>query len=175
MADAGPASLVRRATPADASALAALGERTFRDTYSADNTIEDMDAHVAATFAAARQLDEIDDPRLTMLVAEGDGELVGYCLVRRGDPPASVPRPAVEVARLYVAREAHGDGHGRRLLDAAVRLARSEDARAVWLGVWERNRRARAFYERAGFREVGETTYVLGADPQRDLVVQRDL
>ena len=41
----------------------------------------------------------------------------------------------------------------------------------LWLGVWERNARARAFYSRWGFTEVGEMHFVLGNDPQRDLVL----
>ncbi|MDC0707071.1 hypothetical protein POL68_01175 [Stigmatella sp. ncwal1] len=41
----------------------------------------------------------------------------------------------------------------------------------LWLGVWERNARAQAFYSRWGFTEVGEMRFLLGDDLQRDLVL----
>ena len=38
----------------------------------------------------------------------------------------------------------------------------------MWLGVWERNERAKAFYARQGFRQVGRQIFVVGSDPQTD-------
>ncbi len=45
----------------------------------------------------------------------------------------------------------------------------------VWLGVWEHNPRAIAFYKKIGFREVGSHVFPLGTDPQRDLIFMRKL
>ena len=55
-----------------------------------------------------------------------------------------------------------------------------EDARnaghdAIWLGVWERNARAIRFYERWEFRVVGQHVFVVGKDPQNDLLLSRSL
>jgi len=47
--------------------------------------------------------------------------------------------------------------------------------RGVWLGVWEHNPRALAFYRKFGFEAVGEQVFLLGNDPQRDLVMYRAL
>ena len=41
--------------------------------------------------------------------------------------------------------------------------ARGHDV--LWLGVWEHNARARAFYARWGFVEVGEMRFLLGLQP----------
>lgn len=48
-------------------------------------------------------------------------------------------------------------------------------ADVVWLGVWERNPRAIAFYRRSGFVEVGEHVFQLGSDPQRDVIMAKAL
>jgi ribosomal protein S18 acetylase RimI-like enzyme len=56
-------------------------------------------------------------------------------------------------------------------MDAVVAAARSRGARTLWLGVWERNARGIAFYRKCGFRPAGTQTFVLGTDPQRDLVL----
>lgn len=47
--------------------------------------------------------------------------------------------------------------------------ARGSDV--VWLGVWERNARAIAFYKKYGFVERGEHVFLLGHDRQRDIVM----
>ena len=45
----------------------------------------------------------------------------------------------------------------------------------IWLGVWERNPRAIAFYEKMGFATVGGHSFMLGRDLQHDLVMSRAL
>jgi ribosomal protein S18 acetylase RimI-like enzyme len=59
------------------------------------------------------------------------------------------------------------------LMAAAAELGRLRGSRTLWLGVWERNDRATAFYRKVGFTDVGTQTFVLGADHQRDLVLAR--
>ena len=43
----------------------------------------------------------------------------------------------------------------------------------LWLGVWEHNLRAIAFYRRWGFETVGSHTFLLGSDEQTDLIMVR--
>ena len=45
----------------------------------------------------------------------------------------------------------------------------------MWLGVWEENHRANAFYRKHGYAEVGEHVFMLGADAQRDLILAKIL
>jgi ribosomal protein S18 acetylase RimI-like enzyme len=163
---------IRPAVDADAAALAALAERTFRAAFEADNTDADMAAHVAHSYAPARQAAEIADPALATLVAEHEGGLIAYAQLRRGPVPGCVTgRDAVEVWRFYVDQAWHGRGLARALMRAAAETAAAGDARTVWLGVWERNPRAIAFYGKAGFTTVGDQVFLLGRDAQRDLVM----
>ena len=53
--------------------------------------------------------------------------------------------------------------------------ARRRGARELWLGVWERNARAQAFYRKCGFEKVGTQIFVVGTDPQTDHVMMRNL
>lgn len=164
---------VRRAAPADAAALAELGARTFYDTFAADNRPEDMSAYLASAFTPARLAAELNDPLSLFLVAEAAGELVGYAKLYRGEPHGSVSGPdAVELARLYAASEWLGRGVGQELMRACLVEARREGRRTIWLGVWERNARAIAFYRRWGFREVGATAFFVGSDKQTDTVME---
>ena len=154
--------------------LARMGEETFRDTFAADNTPADMEAYVAAAFGEAQQAAELADPHTRVLIAEIGGEAVGYVRLITGPAPARVAaqRP-MEISRFYARTTWIGRGVGAALMTRALHEAQANGCDAAWLGVWERNLRAIAFYERWGFRAVGEQVFVLGSDPQRDLVMVR--
>jgi|SRR5215472_12997459 len=165
---------IRRANREDAGLLAELGARTFAQTFAADNTPEDMAAYVAASFNLAQQTDEVTDPATTFLIAEVDCVATGYAQLHAGEPAEGVdgPKP-VELARLYVSREWLGRGVGEALMRACVAEARQAGHRTIWLGVWERNGRAQAFYRKWNFRVVGEHVFQLGSDAQKDFVMER--
>jgi GNAT superfamily N-acetyltransferase len=165
-------AMIRHGTAGDASALAAFAARTFAETFAADNTAADMAAHLERTFGVSRQAAELSDPDATTLLAHRDHVLVAYAQVRRAPPPAVVPdREAIELHRFYVDRPAHGTGVAQLLMAAVYDAARAVGGRHLWLGVWERNPRAIAFYRKAGFHDVGSQAFVLGADRQTDRVM----
>lgn len=165
---------VRRAEPADAGPLALLAERTFRATFGALNTRENLDAYCAGAYGKARQAAEIADPASATFVCADGAELVGYAQLRWGAAPACVAaaRPA-EIRRIYVDARWHGRGVAQALLSEALAEARRGNADRVWLGVWEHNPRALAFYRKSGFAVVGEHVFQLGQDSQRDWVLCR--
>ena len=168
--------LIRPAGVADAPWLAALAERTFRETYTAYNTPDDMERYVGEHFGPERQAAELRDGRMVTLVAEVDGRAAGYAQLARGAAPPSVTGPEpMEVVRFYVDRPWHGQGVAHQLMAAVADAARTAGARTLWLGVWERNPRAIAFYRKCGFEDVGTQIFVLGEDHQQDLVLARSL
>ena len=167
---------VRAAQPSDAGKLAEFSERTFRETFARDNSPEDMALYVAETFSEEKQRHEISDPTRRVVVAIAAGEVIGYYHLRVGSPDPSItgPKP-IELMRLYVDARWHGKQVGHRLLQEAIDKSRHEGFRTFWLGVWEKNWRAQAFYKKWGFIEVGAHGFQLGNDPQRDLVYSRSI
>jgi len=169
-----PEVMVRRATHEDAGLLAELGARTFAETFATDNTPEDMAAYIAASFNLAQQMAELADPASTLLIAEVGGVAAGYAMLHAGEPldgADGVNR--VELVRLYASREWLGRGVGQALMRACLDEARHAGHRTIWLGVWERNARAQAFYRKWDFRATGEHVFQLGSDPQRDILMER--
>lgn len=167
---------IRTATPADAKPLAALAERTFRDTFAPDNAPGDMEAYVRDSFSLDRVRAELAGTTNTFLLAtvEAEEQPAGYAKLRTGTPDPSVTGPdPVELERLYVDRSALGHGVGAALMRACLDAARSAGHRTLWLGVWERNGRALSFYEKWGFEAVGDHVFKLGSDDQRDLIMER--
>jgi GNAT superfamily N-acetyltransferase len=166
-----PNIIFRRAHVADAAALSEFAARTFTDTYAADNRPDDLRAHLDASFGVDRQAAEIADPRMITIVAEDCDGFVAYTQLRRSPvPPCVTAADPVEIWRFYVDRSAHGTGVASRLMAEAHGAARELGAQNVWLGVWERNRRAIAFYAREGFVDVGTQDFLVGVDRQTDRV-----
>jgi ribosomal protein S18 acetylase RimI-like enzyme len=168
--------IIRLAGPDDAAAVAAFGERSFRESFGADKRPEDMDAYCAATYAVERQRREMAAPERVTLLAEMEGRLVGYAQLRDGPAPSCVAgADPIEILRFYVDRRWHGQGIARTLMAETLARARALGRRTVYLAVWERNARAIAFYRKVGFREVGAQPFQLGKDVQTDQVMVREL
>jgi diamine N-acetyltransferase len=171
-----PGLVIRPAEARDAGALAALGARTFADTFGADNTAEDLRLYLTVTYGASQQLAEFVDPDIRTLVADQGGLLVAFTQLRRGPSPPCVTLPSpVEVWRFYVDKPWHGRGVARHLMDAALDTARELGGSSVWLSVWERNPRAIAFYTKCGFSDVGSKLFLVGTDRQTDRVMAREI
>lgn len=164
---------IRHATAADAARLAEFGARTFFESFGADNDAEDMRKHLASSFSPERQLAEIRDPHIdTLICVDATGTWQGFVQLRAGKVTAGVPASgSIELWRFYVDKPWQGAGLASVLMDAAKRRARERSATSMWLGVWERNTRAQAFYRKHGFTVVGSQVFVVGSDPQTDHVM----
>jgi diamine N-acetyltransferase len=164
----------RCATHRDAALLAELGARTFSDAFAADNTPEDMAAYLTGSFSPEKQAGELADPRSLFLIAEIENTAAGYAHLHAGQWPREVAGThPIELMRLYSTRQWIGRGVGTELMKACLHAARNRGADIVWLGVWENNLRAQAFYRKWGFVDVGRHVFMLGSDAQTDLVMQK--
>ncbi len=162
---------IRRAVSADAAALAELAARTFAQTFAADNSPENLDAHLRSAYGVAQQSAELADPDVLTLLACRHENLIGYAQVRRKPAPSCVvEQHAIELHRFYLASSAQGTGVAAPLMLAARAAAQELGGHQLWLGVWERNPRAIAFYVKSGFAKVGSHDFVVGNDRQTDWV-----
>ncbi len=163
---------IRLAAVEDAAVLSELARRTFYDTFAATNDPADMALYLSQAFGIDQQTRELCDRDITTLLVEADGQAIAYAQLRGDHPPACVTGAhPLELSRLYVASAWHGRGIARPLMDRAKLEARERGANTLWLGVWERNDRARAFYAKCGFADVGEHIFLFGNDPQTDVVM----
>ncbi len=163
---------VRRGRASDAAALAAFAERSFSETFAAANCPEDMAAYLPTAYGASVQAIELADPDIITLIIDAGDAIAAYAQVRRGEAPACVKGAApVELWRFYVDQPFHGHGLAQQLMSAAHAAAVELGGRTLWLGVWERNERAIAFYTKAGFQSVGSHDFWVGADRQTDNVM----
>ena len=167
---------IRDAKLEDLSALSELCIRTFKETFFEDNEPENMALYIEKAFSIDQLTTELreDTSRFLLAFDEDHEQPVAYAKLRsdRRDPAVSGPDP-IEIERLYVDQPGLGRGFGSALMEACLGAAREANHKTIWLGVWEHNPRAIAFYQRWGFETVGSHTFRLGTDDQVDLIMKR--
>lgn len=179
-----PPFRIRRAGVEEAADVSAFAARTFFDTFGAANRPDDMAAYLAATFSPELQAAEIADPSTVVLVVDPSAQpaanggtspgYAGYAQLSAGPAPDAVTGgDPIELRRFYVASEWHGRGVAQLLMREVLGAAAARGARTLWLGVWERNPPAIAFYASQGFVRVGSHEFRLGTDLQTDLLLVR--
>lgn len=172
---------IRRATTADASALAELAAVTFPLACPPGTSPADIAAHLAGTLSEALFAGYLQDPEVTVLVIDAYGDLLGYSLlVNRPSQDPDVAGvltllPSMELSKCYVHPDHHGLGASAELMRASVHAAAGAGCAGLWLGVNIHNTRAVRFYEKSGFRKVGTKTFTLGTVVEHDFVMERPL
>jgi diamine N-acetyltransferase len=157
---------IRTATTADAAPLAVFARRCFDETFAAYNTREDMEAYLSSAFGERQQHAEITDPEWITLLAEEGRTMAGFAQIK-------LEPESIEIHRFYVDRTFHGRGVAQSLMAESEAIAAARAAKRIWLGVWERNDRAIAFYKKCGFRDCGSQQFILGTDVQTDRVMEK--
>lgn len=168
--------VLKKVDISEASILTELAKKTFVETFAKDNQKKDMDMYVAETFNLERQLSEINDPNRFIEIAWIENQPAGFLHLLKGNPDPAIkgPKP-LEILRLYADSKWHGKGVGSALMERSLQLAREQGFQTIWLGVWEKNHRALAFYKKYGFEVVGQHGFLLGTDHQIDIVMARGL
>ncbi len=169
------APTIRRAGPADAQVLAAIGRETFTETFAHLYPPEDLAAFLAEAHSVARAKADLADPaKAVWLVEAAGGEVIGYALAC----PAKLPHQAVrpedgELDRIYIRSGRQGGGLGSRLLETALAWLEKDGPRTLWIGVWSENLGAQGLYARHGFKTVGAYKFAVGKTLDHEFIMRR--
>ncbi|MDJ1485109.1 GNAT family N-acetyltransferase [Cytophagaceae bacterium YF14B1] len=167
---------IRQATPADAAMLATLGKQTFESAFASQNTPENMEAYVSEAFTTEAFTEDIQDVNSLYYVAYINDSPVGYAKLRQNNNPEELTDPLpIELQRIYVDHNQIGTGVGKHLMEYCLKIASQQGFQTIWLGVWEHNTKAISFYQKWGFEVFGSHIFLLGDDPQTDLLMKRSL
>ncbi|WP_085507360.1 GNAT family N-acetyltransferase [Thalassobacillus devorans] len=167
---------ISKCTIDDACRLREVGYETFRETFEHQNSPENMDAYLDKAFTLHQLEKELSNASSRFFLIKFDGEVAGYLKVNVGEAQTEdMGKDAMEIERIYIKNKFQKHGLGKRLLDKAIKLARDHKKQKIWLGVWEKNENAIAFYEKMGFVQTGAHSFYMGDEKQTDLIMTKKL
>jgi ribosomal protein S18 acetylase RimI-like enzyme len=168
--------IIKIADKTEAALIAEISQQTFYDSFATFNTKENMDKFMNEQFTKAALISEVGVPGNIFLLAYLAGEVVGYAYMRKSENPQELgDASAIEIARIYAVQRTIGKGVGRLLMERCIEIAKEKNEELIWLGVWEHNPRAIAFYLKWGFEKFGEHPFMLGDDRQTDWMMKKNL
>ena len=168
--------LIRECTMEDLPILKALSETTFIDSFGEENNEQDLKAYLLDNFSVEKLDKELRNQHSRYYIALFRGKPAGYMKVNFENAHTEKNYgDSLEVQRIYVLKKFIGQKIGKSLMERAMEIARSRDLHYLWLGVWERNTAAIGFYERMGFKKIGEHVFVIGNDKQLDYIMKLEL
>jgi diamine N-acetyltransferase len=149
--------------------LVEFAARIYYQTFASSNTPDNMQAYLDTAFTLPQFKAELNDPRAIFVLAEVEGRLAGYAKLLPEEAPECIHGDApIEIVRFYVDLPWHGSGLASALMELCLGEVEQRGFKTIYLGVWERNFRAQAFYRKWNFVRAGEHIFQMGADPQTD-------
>lgn len=167
---------VRKVDLKDIDKLKDIGKQTFVETFSSENSEENMIQYLENGFSTKKLKTELNDKNAEFYFAELGNKVIGYLKVNFGQSQTEIKdNNSLEIERIYVLKEFHGKKVGQILYQKAIELAKKQNMDYVWLGVWEQNPRAIQFYKKNGFEEFDKHIFKLGNDEQIDIMMKLKL
>ena len=157
----------------DAQALLNFAKNAFIDSYGHLNTPENMAIYINANFTFDKIENELSDSTNIFRGIFSEKKLVAYTKLQPNSYDDSNPTlKAIELERIYVAKELHRLKMGERLMNQCKTYAKSNGYSELWLGVWDQNEKAIGFYKKMGFEIFSSHVFVLGTEKQNDYLMK---
>lgn len=165
-----------KATQKDTELLLNIGRQTFFEKFTENNSEENMLQYASEAYTFEKILSEVNNPNSQFYLATINDQTVGYLKINFGEAQTELQDPqALELERIYVLKEFQGKKIGQMLFDKTLEIAKKAAVNYVWLGVWEENLRAIKFYEKNGLKAFSKHIFMLGNDPQTDIMMKIQL
>lgn len=167
---------IRKVSIDDVIQLQEIGRQTFSETFSDVNSEENMNKYLEESFAVNKLTAELQNPSSYFYLAFLNEKVIGYLKLNTGNAQTeNQDKNALEIERIYVAKEFHGKKVAQAIYAQALEKAQELKASYIWLGVWEKNFRAVSFYTKNGFTQFDTHIFRLGDDEQTDLLMKKNL
>lgn len=162
--------------PDEVVSLQEVCRETYYDTFGAVNREEDIQAYMDDAYSRDVLVAELENPESEVYFLKDEMEIAGYLKLNTGAAQTEyVADNTLEIQRIYVRANRKRRGYGSRLMAFSLERAREKECQSVWLGVWEPNQSALAFYKSHGFRHVGEHHFQMGDTVDTDYIYLKDL
>lgn len=167
---------IKKITIQEIDQLQKIGRQTFYETFSEDNSEENMKIYFKNGFSADKLKLELNDENAEFYFAKFEDSIIGYLKINFGQSQTELKDDkSIEIERIYILKEFQGKKIGEILFDEVIKIAKDRKADYVWLGVWEKNTKAINFYKKNGFVEFDKHIFKLGEDEQTDIMMKLKL
>lgn len=168
--------MIRACTVEDKSALKEIAYQTFDETFRADNKKENIDEYLKNAFTDEKVLAELQNPDSFFYFIYYEDTLAGYLKLNINEAQTeSFEGENLEIERIYILKQFQKKGLGKQLYDKALEVARHSSRERIWLGVWEKNSNAIAFYEQLGFNKIDQHSFYMGDEQQIDYIMMKSI
>lgn len=161
----------------DINELQKVSVETFYDTFADQNTEKNMQDYLSNSYNFETLTEELKNKNsFFYFVLNDEDNIMGYLKLNINDAQSEDDfENALEIERIYIRKEFQKQGLGKVLYNVALTKATELEKQRIWLGVWEFNQNAKAFYQHLGFEFVGSHIFNMGADPQTDLIMVKSI
>ncbi|MDN4494395.1 GNAT family N-acetyltransferase [Ureibacillus aquaedulcis] len=167
---------IKKCTFEDLQTLQEISIETFNETFKDQNSPENMKTYLERAFNLKQLEEELSNPFSQFLLLYFNEEVAGYLKVNTGDAQSEkIGDQSLEVERIYIKSKFQKHGLGKYLLSQAIEMAVALHKKEVWLGVWEKNENAIAFYKKMGFVQTGVHSFYMGEEEQSDYIMTKSI
>lgn len=167
---------IKKCSIKDLQILQKVSVETFTDTFKDQNTPENMKAYLDKAYASKKLENELLNTSSQFFFIYLNEELAGYLKVNTDDAQTEeMKNDSLEIERIYVRSKFQKQGLGKYLMNKAIELATESRKNVIWLGVWEKNQNAIAFYSKNGFVKTGAHSFYMGDEEQVDYILTKTL
>ena len=165
---------INKVTEKELIPLKEISIKTFCETFAKDNTPEDTQKYIDTNFSDEHMLKEINTKGSTFFIAYLNNKPVAYLKINIGEAQTEKQgNDSLEIQRIYVLSECKGKRIGSLLMKIAEEEAVKANCKRIWLGVWEHNVAALAFYGKKGYKRFSEHVFMFGNDAQTDYLLEK--
>jgi ribosomal protein S18 acetylase RimI-like enzyme len=163
-------------TSTEINSLLHISIKTFFDTFSHLNSEANMQAYLNSNLTEQKLTKEFNTLGSEFYFVLVDEKPAGYLKINTGSSQTELQeKTGIEIERIYVLQEYQGKKIGQFLLDNSIKLAQEKHKSYLWLGVWDNNSKAIAFYKKNGFIQFDSHTFKLGDEIQTDVMMKLNI
>jgi diamine N-acetyltransferase len=167
---------IKKCTIDDTLKLQQISYETFNETFKNQNSPENMNAYLERAFNLKKLEKELSNISSQFFFVYFNNEVAGYLKVNTDDDQSEeMGDESLEIERIYIKNKFQKHGLGKYLLNKAMEIAMERNKKKIWLGVWEKNENAIAFYKRMGFVQTGAHSFYMGDEEQMDFIMTKTL
>jgi diamine N-acetyltransferase len=162
----------KKCTLEDSRKLQEISYETFNETFNDQNSPESMNAYLERAFNLRQLEKELSNLSSQFFFVYFNSEVAGYLKVNTDDAQSEeMDDESLEIERIYIRTKFQKLGLGKYLINKAIEIAVEQEKNKIWLGVWEENENAIAFYKKIGFVQAGSHSFLMGEEEQIDLIM----